>query len=87
MIIKAKFASNCSVCGKAIRKGESIEWNRGSRAVQHAACSPGGVAYAASSQVAWNARNDFDKRDHSSQEDRCCGDSAYEDRCFEATNY
>lgn len=87
MIITAKFNSQCSVCGKSIKRGEPIDWERGRKAVSHAACSPSGVAYAASSQVAWNARNDFDKRDHSSQEDRCCGDSAYEDRCFDAINY
>ena len=29
----------------------------------------------------------FDRNDHSSYEDRECGDAAYEQRCFEATNY
>ncbi len=29
----------------------------------------------------------FDKNDHSSYEDRCCGDSAYEDRCAEMCGY
>jgi len=29
----------------------------------------------------------FDKRDHSSYEDRACGDMAYEDRCAEMCGY
>lgn len=28
-----------------------------------------------------------DKADHSSYEDRCCGDAAYEDRCAEQCGY
>lgn len=32
MTIQAKFPSKCRICGKAIQKGELIEWHRGSRA-------------------------------------------------------
>ncbi len=31
--------------------------------------------------VLWCASCYFDHLDHSSQEDRCCGDMAYEDEC------
>ena len=29
----------------------------------------------------------YDKSHNSSYEDRCCGDRAYEDNCYNATNY
>ena len=43
MIINAKYASSCNVCGRHIGVGEKIEWSRGARAV-HAACAQGPAA-------------------------------------------
>jgi len=46
MIIKAKFASTCPVCGKTIEIGDEIEWEPGKKAI-HLACSgeePAGAA-------------------------------------------
>ena len=38
MKISAKFASECPTCGVWLRKGEQVEWARGTRA-QHLACA------------------------------------------------
>lgn len=39
MIIPAKYASECSSCGKKIEIGAKIEWARGQKA-RHVACAP-----------------------------------------------
>lgn len=38
MTITAKFNGECKACGKKIRKGETIQWERGAGA-RHIACS------------------------------------------------
>lgn len=42
MIITSKFPGRCSECGREIRMGDRISWSRGTRVVQHAACSAEG---------------------------------------------
>ena len=44
MIIKAKFSSTCPTCGRRIKKGDSVEWSKGRKAV-HADCSDVTPAY------------------------------------------
>ncbi len=38
MTIKARYPSQCAVCGGAIAPGDAIEWTRGSRA-RHTTCA------------------------------------------------
>jgi hypothetical protein len=39
MTITAKFASGCAACDAPIRKGDSIEWIRGSKRTYHSTCA------------------------------------------------
>jgi hypothetical protein len=39
MTITARFPSTCTACKKRINAGESIEWTRGVKTVQHTDCS------------------------------------------------
>ncbi len=67
-----KYAGKCE-CGNrvAARAGQLLKVGR-SWAVKCQSCAAGA---------------EFDRRDHSSTEDRECGDSAYEDRCAEMCGY
>ncbi len=44
MIIRAKFGSACLACGKPIAAGEQVNWERGRKGVEHAACTTDGRA-------------------------------------------
>ena len=57
MIINAKYASSCNVCGRHIGVGEKIEWSRGARAV-HAACATSGSTASRSTA----ARGGYDRK-------------------------
>jgi hypothetical protein len=41
-LIKAKFASKCAACGKAIPKGAEIYYDRPNKKAYHPTCAPGG---------------------------------------------
>lgn len=51
MIISAKFASKCGVCGGWIEPGEQIAWTKGVRVVMHAGCSVEGREAAKAAQA------------------------------------
>ena len=69
----AKYNGKCACCGVAIRKGETIIYDR-SKGAFHPSCSP-------------DERSEFNRRDNSSFEDRACGNQAYEDACAAACGY
>jgi hypothetical protein len=69
----SRFRSRCAGCAGTIGRGTAIVYNSDQRRAYHVGCTTTEGA-----QVA------FDRRDHSSAEDRCCGDAAYEDACARA---
>lgn len=74
-----KYAGKCEFCSGVVKKGCGTVYKIGySWKVAHHDCKWGNVR-------TLNLMADFDARDHSSYEDRCCGDSAYEDRCAQMT--
>jgi SNF2 family DNA or RNA helicase len=46
MIITSKFPSRCNTCGKEVRVGDRVSWDRAVRGVSHATCSDEGKALA-----------------------------------------
>jgi hypothetical protein len=77
----AKYRGQCAHCQGLIRRGSPIV-SFGFKQSVHAACA---MAYDVSNISRQAAA--FNASDHSSAEDRCCGDRAYEDACARACGF
>jgi len=72
-----RYAGKCEACGRTVQAEEGN--------LEYVGKYSGGRRRKSAYKL-W-CTNCFDASDNSSEEDRCCGNRAYEDRCAEACGY